>query len=232
MTATEEEIIEEVALRVGARITDYEDMFGAGLQRRLQKLVAAEKAARLSAARVATQVTSSSFHRKRVVAPPRNTRSGTGQGFSQLRWRVLQSGNGVAFDIAAADRDARHWFIQEIGTGQRAVLRKGGATLPMGRPKNSATYSRSVKSQVGRRISNRFVFATEGRYSPPGSSQGEALVRVSSVTGAPGRRAGIRIGKEIEGQHFVREGGEIGFLEYRTQVFAAARQAFSKATRP
>jgi hypothetical protein len=134
-------------------------------------------------------------------------------------------------------RDAPHWIIQEIGTGKRATIQRHDTPNPVGRPRKGASHVRTVKSQRGRRISAGLVFASGGNYSAPGARTGENLHWASRVQGVPmrtrqnprGQNAAIRISKEIQGQHFVKKGGQAGFREYRGSVLAAARQAFRKA---
>lgn len=217
------------------KVTDRHDVFGSGIDRRVATFMAAEERARQMAARAATTATRANFRYRREFAPPRAGRSSTGGHMKQhLEWT---SRNGlVEFDMAEADRRVPHWIIQEIGTGQKATMRKAGQANPEGRPKKGAAYVRTVKSQKGRRISGGLVFASGGRYSPTGSARDEQLHLASKVTGVPhfsgGKQApGIRISKEIEGQHFVRTGGREGFSEYRESVLGAARQAFRKSNR-
>jgi hypothetical protein len=210
---------------------------GADLNRRLKALVDAERTARQEAARAATNVTRANFHYRREIITPRPGRSSTGGQMTQyLRWTA--GTDRVTFDVAEADEHVPHWIIQEIGTGERATLRQAARSNPVGRPSAGATYIRSVKSQRGRRISGGLVFATGGRYSPPGVRRDEQLHWASQVLGVPHRSgklgrqaASIRISREIEGQHFVQKGGAEGFREYRQSVLAAARQAFRKSNR-
>lgn len=214
---------------------------GPDLNRRLKALVDADAAAMRMAARVATASTRANFSYRREPIAPRAGRSSTGGRMKQhLLWTVR---NGrVEFDMAEADARVPHWIIQEIGTGQRATIREANVANPVGRPKAGASYIRSIKSQRGRRISGGLVFATGGRYSPPGVRRDEQLHWASKVLGVPHRSgtvpfagrqaASILIRREIEGQHFVKTGGENGFREYQQSVLAAARQAFRKSNRP
>jgi hypothetical protein len=208
-------------------------LLGKGIAERARTLVAANEAAMTAAAATATEATRASWAYKRPAdAPKRPGRSSTGGQFvNELSW-VARNGE-VEFDVAKADRGAEYWIIQEIGTGNRATLKHGGSANPQGRPKTGADYVRSVKSQVGRQIPGSLVFASGpgGRYSPAGSRRGEQLYLRSKIRGVPigphtAARA-IYIGKEIEGQHFVRTGGQQGFQEYRPSVLAAARRAFA-----
>jgi hypothetical protein len=214
---------------------------GRDLSHRLRQLVEGDKRAKELGARAATTTTRNSFHYRREIIPPRAGRSSTGGQMKQnLRWTVRN--DAVEFDIQEADERVPHWIIQEIGTGERATLFKFNEDNPIGRPKKGATYIRTVKSQRGRRISGGLVFASGGRYTPPGARRDQQLHWASQVLGVPHRSgtvpfparqaARIRISREIEGQHFVKKGGEQGFREYRESVLAAARQAFRKSNRP
>lgn len=212
------------------QVKDRQDMFGTGLDRRLKKLSDAEQAARTQAARIATQRTRSNFQYRRDAIAVRAGRSSTGGKMRQhLSWKVKK--NTVEFDVKHADSRVPHWIIQEIGTGQRATLRRAGETNPTGRPRNGATYVRTVRSQKGRPIKVGLVFATGGQYSPPGSRVDEQLQLASKVNGVPprNRRARMVIKREIQGQHFVQKGGTTAFRVYENTVRAAARQAFQKS---
>lgn len=219
-------------------LRDNNGALDAGLDRRIEDFLKREQSSLLMAARTATTGTRANFAHRREPIAPRPGRSSTGGRMKQhLTW-VARDGQ-VQFDMATADRQAPHWLIQEIGTGQRATVKRHDTPNPLGRPKKGATYVRTVKSQKGRRISAGLVFANNGRYSPPGARRDEQLQWASRVTGVPqrtpgspqGQAAGIRIRREIRGQHFVKKGGEQGFREYRSSVLAAARQAFRKGAR-
>jgi len=218
-------------------VTDRRGTLDAGLNRRLKALLDADKAAKQMAARAATASTRANFRYRRDVIAPRPGRSSTGGHMKQhLVWTVRN--DRVEFDVAQADSQVPHWIIHEIGTGQRATIRQAGVDNPVGRPKSGASYIRTVKSQRGRRISGGLVFATGGRWSPPGARRDEQLHWASRVLGVPhhnaanprGQAASIRIRREIAGQHFVKTGGEHGFREYQQSVLAAARQAFRKSS--
>lgn len=211
---------------------------GRDLTRRLKQLLDADKQAQQMAARAATTSTRANFRYRRDAIEPRPKRSSTGGRMKQhLRWTVRDG--KVQFDMREADARVPHWIIQEIGTGEKATIRQANVPNPLGRPKTGASYIRSVKAQRGRRISGGLVFATGGRYSPPGVRRDEQLHWASRITGVPqwssknrrGQAASIRIRREIKGQHFVQTGGEHGFREYQQSVLAAARQAFRKSSR-
>lgn len=213
-------------------VTDRQDMFGAGLAKRLKKFEDAELQARRAAAALATRTTRAGFHYHRDLAPPRAGRSSTGGHMTDfLEWKLTRDG-GVGFDLAAADRGAPHWIIQEVGTGKRATMRVGGTTNAPGRPAAGATKVRTVPSQVGRRLRGGLVFASGGQYSPTGSGHREQIFWASQVKGVPRGAPSIVIKREIQGQHFVQKGGQSGFRQYRSSVLAAARQAFSQAGKP
>lgn len=163
-------------------------------------------------------------------AQRRGRTSTGGRLASFIHWSPVAG--GVGLDVDLLDQHAPHWVIQEIGTGQRALMRSAGDKKEPGRPKSSDARLVTVKSQRGRRISGALVFADGpgGRYSPPGSAVGQQLYLRSQVTGAPSRRgsSGIIIKREIRGQHFIKKGSEAGFRQYREAVHAAARNSFRK----
>lgn len=218
------------------------DVLSRGMTERIKKIAAAEEAARKQAATAATAVTRAHFHYLRPAnAPARRNRPTTGGRFGEaMRWIATPGPTGaVEFDMAEADKKARYWIILEIGTGESATLRRGGQKNPRGRPGKGASYVRSVKAQRGRRIAPTLAFGTgpRGTFTPPGAAIGQQLYLRRSLKNAPlgphRAQQGLYISKEIKGQHFVRQGGEEGFRQYRTSVLAAARRAFAgKGYRP
>ncbi len=218
------------------------DPFGADLQRRIDAFLTAEKDARVKAAQLATaesrRVWNARINKRHVAARPMMMLGRTSTGgklASHVKWEATSDG-GVEVDIQSLDRRAPHWIIQEIGTGGRATIRQGGAINPKGRPKKGATYIRTVKSQSGRPISRSLVWATKGGvYSkPPGTGREQLQLRqlVKNAPTLPGKARGMRIRREIQGQHFVQSGGTKGFRQYESSVLSAARQAFRKSNRP
>jgi len=202
---------------------------------RIRNFEAAVRSAQQSAALVATKTSRSKVKRVRPLAP---TRAGRYHGLRDaIRWAPVQGGVGLAKQ--ELDQKFPVWLVQEIGTGQRATQRVAGRPNPSGRPAKNATYIKTVKPQAGRPISSAFVFATKGgTYSPAGAARGQQLYLRSQVKGAPvynsqTRRTAPRIviSKEIEGQHFVRDGGRAGSREYRRTVLAAARTQLRKKRR-
>jgi hypothetical protein len=207
---------------------------GGSMQQRLNEFLAAEQTARTKAAQTATSASRAKFRYKRPAnAPRRPGRSSTGGKFkTYLNWKPTATG-GVAIDTKALDKNARHWIIQEIGTGGRATVKRGGSPNAKGRPKNGAAYIRTVRPQAGRRLSPGLVFATGpgGHYAPFGAGRKQQLYLRSKIKGAPAAPAPgheVRIRREIKGQHFVQTGAEKGFRQYRTSVLSAARTAFRK----
>lgn len=143
--------------------------------------------------------------------------------------------DGVALDLDTLDSKAPHWPILELGTGKTGRMKTGGAERgarlegPLVR-----TEVKTIPRQSGRRIHRAFVFGTGpgGQYTPPGAATGQQLLLRNQVTGAPARRLGIVIKREIKGQHFIQKGARAGFREYRRSVLAAARQSFRKGNAP
>lgn len=201
-------------------------------------------AARASAA-VAQAESLARIQRRRPDAPPRAGRSEPSIS-AVLKWRQVRVGGssvGVGVNLSELNSSVKHWIIQEIGTGDRAVVRVAGRANPVGRPSNGASYIRTVKAQTGRRIRSSLVWATGpgGTYTPAGAGENQQLYLrkmikfPKGVDGAayssrmPGRsQPGIIIRREIEPRHFVQKGGEEGFRVYRTSVLAAARREFRR----
>ena len=215
------------------------DVAGQGLDAAIAAFVAQVDFARYSSARLATQTSRSSYKRVRELAPPRAGRQGHGQMASHIRWRPIGKEASVGLALQDLNAAAPHWIIQEIGTGQKAVQHVGTRANPTGRPEKGATYVKTVRSQVGRRISPGLVWSSSGTHYTPSNyvfKHTQNLWLRSQVKGAPvyfnakTRRTapGIRIGREIEGQHFIQKGGQAGFREYRQSVLTAARSQLRK----
>ncbi len=209
---------------------------GGGIRRAMKVLAEGEQRARKDAAQIATQTSRSNFRYLRPAnAPKRPGRPSTGGKFADaLKWEAKPGPTGmVEFDLAHIDKRVRYWIILEIGTGQSATMRRADKPNPRGRPSAGATYVRTVKSQVGRRISPNLAFGTgpRGTYTPFGAATGQQLYLRRQLKKAPvgPRRAqnGVYISREVIGQHFVQKGGREGFRAYRTSVRAAARRAFA-----
>lgn len=204
---------------------------GPRMRERLEQLKRMEQQASKAAAKRATEVSRGGFTYKRPPnAPKRPGRSSTGgQLMKKVRWDARPSG-GVQLNYQELNRIAPHWIIQEIGTGERATIKRAGQKNPRGRPKKGSQYVRTVKSQKGRRISASLAFGTGpgGQYVPAGMGAGQQLYRRRDLTGAsPFRPRRITIQREIVGQHFARDGAQEGFREYRETLIAAARRAFA-----
>jgi hypothetical protein len=221
------------------KVTD-RGAFTTGLDSRLQLFMRQERAARKAAAQTATSVSKATVKRVRPLAPPRRNRY---HGLRDaLEWKPNAT-YGVELDMAKLNADFPPWLVQEIGSGQRAIQYEAtpqGAKNPVGRPKTGATYVKTVRSQVGRQISGHLVWATRGgQYTPPGAATGQQLYLRSTIKGAPIRydsqaqryQARMVIGEEIHGQHFIRDGGRVGFRQHRTSVLSAARTQMRKPRR-
>lgn len=179
------------------------------------------------AARQATAISRSTFQSKlsgRPHVPSRPGRPTTGGSFPNLlQWRPVQTRQGtyVAFNIAQLEGRAPYWLIQEIGTGNSATILDTGER-------------RSVKSQTGRMISRTLTWAdASATYDVPLSERArtvpQQLMSVKDVKNAP---LAIdlepqRIRKEIEGKHYIRDGGMHANREYQLSLESLARRTFS-----
>lgn len=193
---------------------------------RVREFVGEEKRIAQAAARVATDASRRNFKYVRPPVPSnaRASRESTGGRFaSHIDWRVDRGGQ-VSLDIQKLQQQAPHWIILEIGTGERARMQFAGDPQ---RGVNSNVAVRTVRAQRGRVIHAGLVFADAGgNYSPPGAARNQQLFARQRVIGAPRQRLGIRIKREIQGQHFIQKGAQEGFRQYRESVLAAARQSF------
>lgn len=228
MVQLQARLLERTPLLLGRKMTE-----------QANKLVKSERAAASEAAKLATRITRDSFHYKRPAnAPARRGREHAGGKFREaLQWAA--DAQGVSFNVAEADRKARYWVIQEIGTGESATLRRGGAKNPQGRPKKGASYAITVRSQVGRVIPFSLGWGTgpRGTWVEPNAGTGQQLYLRALLKRSPRGMSfeprQMHITRDITGQHFVRKGGQEGYREYRTSVLAAAQRAFpSRGGRP
>lgn len=199
----------------------------------------AEERARKQAAAVATRVTRETWHYKRPghIVPDRTNRESTGGNFAQaLQWKASGNLPEVAFDLSTANHRAQYWIIQELGTGESAVLKRAGASNPRGRPRTGSNYVVTIPKQRGRLISSALGWADEvgGTLTAPGAAHDQQLYLVRQLVGPRGgkprrnRKRKLYISHEITGQHMVRTGGREGFRQYNDQVLAAARRAFTR----
>jgi len=206
-------------------------MFSSKMTDRTKRLIDAENSDRRAAAKTATKTSAATFKAKRPVNSPKRPgrRFADGKLARHVKWSASPSGSMVELNVKTLDRQAPHWIIQEIGTNQRATLKMGGSKNPQGRSKSGSSYVKTIRSQKGRRISAGLAFGSRpsGKYTPPTRkiSNQQLYPRKNLKGGGPFRPIFIR--KEIEGQHFVRDGAKTGFQEYRTSVRAAARAAFA-----
>jgi hypothetical protein len=209
------------------------------LNKRMQAFQRAELAARRSAAQTSQAVSRAKSPSRLPLAPPRRGRAQSSRLKTNIDWKtgVIGGQSVVQLDTEKLDRANRYWIIQEIGTGQRATMKRGGSPNPTGRSTKGSDYVVTVRSQRGRPISGGLVWATgpRGTFMRPRQGTNQNLYLRSQVRGAPPRpvytRNLMRIGKEIKGSHFIRDGAQAGFRQYRPTVLAAARQAFDRSTK-
>jgi hypothetical protein len=141
---------------------------------------------------------------RRPLAPKRPGRPTTGGQFAdRLLWTPDGNGN-IEFDVRKIRAAAPYFIIQEIGTGQSAAILN---------PKGSV----SVKSQYGRLISSRLVWAAGPGGDPVNASRGASRDQLyfardfnaDSLKDVRQRRKRIR--REIKGKHYLYFGGNEGF---------------------
>lgn len=180
------------------------------------------------AAQRATTISRNTFQSKLSGRPPAKSRPGrptTSGGFPNLlQWRPVKAREGtyVAFNLTQLEGRAPYWLIQEIGTDSSATILDTGER-------------RAVKSQAGRVISRNLVWAdAAATYNVPLSQRArtspEQLMSVRDVKNAPLAMdlEPQRIRKEIEGKHYIRDGGMHANREYRLSLESLARRTFSK----
>lgn len=211
-------------------------VFNAGgeLEKRLNEFVNKAEDGAQQAARVATTTSRSVFNSKvlgRPDVPDRPKRKSTHGRFADyIEWVAHRVNGEIVVDVDLARLDSAtsmvdstypgYWLIQEIGTGKAAYI---GGHGPWERRV-------TVKSQMGRAIpfglvwgdaSGIFQQASAARYGQ------DQLVAAAAATQFPNRHSAGVIGREIEGKHFLRDGGLAGFTQFRANALAAAKQAFA-----
>lgn len=227
------------------------------VRRDVAKFRQANKRVQAQSAAFATGVSRDTFKRKlsgRPSIPGRQGRPTTGGQFDRLiRWEA-ESSDGfdfVQFQIAILENEAPYWLIQEIGTGESGrilddslsgLLARGGGPgqLPQG-----GSGIVSVKAQSGRLISRYLTWSSatgsgsQQNYTfdvnvSSGSGQNQygtqQLMSYRDVRNAPLKMDldPMRIKKEIEGKHYIRDGGRAGLGFYRESLISLARNSFAK----
>jgi hypothetical protein len=213
------------------------------LMRSIDKFNRSNEALLTRAAAMATGVSQDQFRKKlskRPTVPERTGRPTTKGGFSKLiRWQKDQG--FVQFQQATLEEAAPYWLIQEIGTGEEAVIRSGSPgerSSLLGAPDMSGL-AVSVKSQKGREISPSLTWA---EVTGSGAQQqfeydvnlpdkrNQQLMSYRDVMNAPLKQdlEPMRIGQEIEGKHFIQRGGSIANQEYRASLLSLARETLRK----
>jgi hypothetical protein len=225
---------------VGSAIAKFEATINAAIE----KFETDEKAARIAAAKTATQTTRKYAGRTRKQDAGDRPGRPAGHLNRTLRWRPAVNASMVGFDLGAADSQSEYWIIQEIGTNARAVIRRAGRSNPRGAPASGATYIKSVPSQIGRRLSRGLAFGTApgGRFVlPGGAGQFQQIYAKDTLTGGwvdfrknspSSQSARIVIRHEIKGKQMVKFGAEEGFRQYEQAVLTAAQQAFDGHPKP
>ena len=147
-----------------------------------------------------------------------------------LRWVAGAPGGtgaAVGLDAKGAQR-VKHWRIIEIGTGESAVQRRGRPGK-VGRPRNDRPGEQTYKipSQAGRVLPFGLGFGPSpaGKYYAPSSARRgrDSVHDIRELQPTDGPLVRIRIRREIEGAHMVRDSAREGYREYRKELLAASR---------
>lgn len=212
------------------------DPFGAELKRRLDVLVNGVEAQLTRAAKTATNVSRADFatqRSRRPFVPARPGRSTTQGRFEQdINWNPQRRADGnlvVSLDVDKLEAATPthyggrgYWLIQEIGTGREATMRVGGA------PRYQRQSMVEVRSQIGRLIPNTLAWQSSGGVLSAAQAARYGQDQLAAAAAAT-RRAGtaVVIGREIQGKHYVRDGGFVGFNQFESNALVAAKQAFA-----
>lgn len=206
---------------------------GGELEKRVTELVDKVEQGAVAAAQTATSVSRAVYsaqEKGRPSVPARKMRSTTGGSFARhIDWNAHRANGEMVVDVDIAKLEAAtpthyggpgYWLIQEIGTGKSAYI---GGHAPWERRV-------TVKSQLGRIIPFGLVWGDRGGVWRRASQKryGKDQITVAAqATRAPKRESAGVIGREIEGKHFLRDGGIAGHNQFRTNALAVAKQAFA-----
>lgn len=214
------------------RLVLQKDPFGTELERRISEFRNKIEQATVVAAAVATRTSRQVFSSHEIRRPfvdPRPRRATTaGKFVDYIDWVPHRRDGEMVVDLDIARLEGAtptfyggpgYWLIQEIGTGKSAYV---GGHAPWERRV-------TVKSQMGRVIPFGLVWAdANGTFQKAGSSFRDGnLVAAANATKFPNRESAGVIGREIEGKHFLRDGGLAGFGQFRSDALAVAKQAFA-----
>lgn len=167
---------------------------------------------------------SSRFSSGRPLAPPRAGRPTTNGTFAtHILWEPGKATGGIKFDLPGLEAVAPYWLIQEIGTGQSAVILNPSGVA-------------AVQSQRGRRIPWSLYWGDAPGAVPTGRMSGKQRIannvgfqQLYLVSGLPsGTRSGSGgiIRREIRGKHYIQDGGLTGFAVLRDELMSDARKTF------
>lgn len=200
---------------------------------------------------LSTGVSRDTFRRKLSGRPTIDSRQGrpsTMGNFHRLIHWMHEHYDGidfVQFQLGRLEQEAPYWLIQEIGTGQSGrilddtlsgVSYKGSERSAMQQTKGGSEGGSgvvSVQSQRGRVISRYLTWAgASGNYDVnQREKRGTQQLRYyKDVRNAPLKMDldPQRITKEIEGKHYLRDGGRAGLSHMRGNLLSMARNTFQK----
>jgi hypothetical protein len=159
--------------------------------------------------------------RPSIESDPKRGRKSTKGGFTKLiKWRKYKG--YVQFQRVSLEAAAPYWLVQEIGTGKDAVMYSG----------DDGGTSINIPSQQGRVIPGSLVWAdAQGQYDTPRPGvRNQQLMSYKDVIGAPYKQdlEPMRIGREIEGKHYIQRGGSVANAAYQTSLLSLAQDLFGK----
>jgi hypothetical protein len=220
------------------------------LIRNMRELLEVEEGALADAATLATSTSRTTFTARRSGRPfssPRKRRPTTqGRLESNIVWIDLPGSKGsnsfVILDEDTLEDAAPYYLINEVGSGRPAVRnrhRPDGTLVPE---------PVQFKSQKGRYIKPGLVWADGGNAVRSSSSRFRqdqihpaARVSIKKVEGTersgrkrrrtavnPLRTPRVRISRDIEPKHYIRDGAKAGNTQYSAAVRSAARSTFRR----
>lgn len=193
-------------------------------------------------AEIATGVSRDTFKRRSTSRPhvqdsPGRNRPTTMGNFRRLIHWMHERHDGidlVQFQLARLEQDAPYWLIQEIGTGESGRILDDSMDdgfVYKGSHRSSGTGGgsgiTSVKSQVGREISTYLAWGSASGRAPAPGKQGQ-LHYYRDVENAPFRDRAMVIGEEIQGKHYLRDGGRAGLANMSNNLMSLAQRTFQK----
>lgn len=212
------------------------------LLRNMQKLAKTNARLLEQSANEATKVSRDTFSSRRSGRPFTTERPGRRTTRGRLENHILwiDGLDRVVLDEDELEEVAPYYLINEVGTGPKGA----GMRFRHDKDWNLVAERIEFPSQKGRYIKPGLAWGNNGNYVPSKSKRSgqDQIHRAANLTirrtGRSRRRGGagvnplrtprVRISKEIQPKHFIKEGGKAGYGAYAQPLRDAARATFDR----